>query len=82
MIWLVFALLTGVAVLAVLAPLASRRASQDEAAGDVRADLLSALLNLGYHRALAEKAVDAALKLPADAAFEQRLKEALLALSR
>ncbi len=53
-----------------------------EASSDVRADLLSALLNLGYHRALAEKAVDAALKLPGDAAFERRLKEALLALSK
>ncbi len=61
---------------------AGTQSAADEAAGDVRADLLSALLNLGYHRALAEKAVDAALKLPADAAFEQRLKEALLALSK
>jgi cytochrome c-type biogenesis protein CcmH len=35
MIWLVFALLTGAAVMAVLAPLAFRGASQDETAGDV-----------------------------------------------
>ena len=29
---------------------------------ELRDDLLSALVNLGYHRPLAEKAVDAALK--------------------
>ncbi len=52
------------------------------AAGDVRADLLSALLNLGYHRALAEKAVDAALKLPGEPTFERRLKQALAVLTK
>lgn len=50
--------------------------------GDMRADLLSALLNLGYHRPLAERAVDAALKAPGDAAFEGRLKQALRELAR
>jgi Holliday junction DNA helicase RuvA len=44
---------------------------------DLRADLLSALLNLGYHRTFAEKAVDAALKLPGETTFERRLKQAL-----
>jgi Holliday junction DNA helicase RuvA len=43
----------------------------------LRADLVSALLNLGYHRALAEKAVDGALKTPGDRTFERALKEAL-----
>ena len=43
----------------------------------LRADLVSALLNLGYHRALVEKAVDAALKTPGDRTFERVLKEAL-----
>jgi len=43
----------------------------------VRADLVSALLNLGYHRPLAEKAVEAAVKAAADAPFEQMLKRAL-----
>lgn len=33
MIWIVFALLTGVAVMAVLAPLAMRGAAQDAKAG-------------------------------------------------
>jgi len=43
----------------------------------LRADLVSALLNLGYHRALAEKAVDAAMKVPGEQTFERVLKEAL-----
>ena len=44
----------------------------------VRDDLLSALMNLGYHRPLAEKAVDAALKtIGRDAGFELTLKQAL-----
>lgn len=49
---------------------------------DLRADLLSALLNLGYHRTLAEKAVDAALKLPGETTFERRLKQALQELAK
>jgi Holliday junction DNA helicase RuvA len=48
----------------------------------LRADLLSALLNLGYHRALAEKAVDAALTRPGDRTFERTLKQALQELAR
>jgi holliday junction DNA helicase RuvA len=48
----------------------------------LRADVLSALLNLGYHRALAEKALDAALRAGGDATFERTLKRALQALSR
>jgi Holliday junction DNA helicase RuvA len=43
----------------------------------VRADVLSALLNLGYHRPAAEKAVDAALKAPGEPAFERVLRDAL-----
>src|SRR5207249_4212421 len=44
----------------------------------MRDDLLSALTNLGYHRPLAEKAVDAALKSAGrDAGFERTLKQAL-----
>jgi len=49
---------------------------------DLRGDLLSALLNLGYHRPLAERAVDAALKGGGDRSFEGRLKQALRELVR
>jgi Holliday junction DNA helicase RuvA len=51
-------------------------------AGNLRSDLLSALLNLGYHRAFAEKAVGRALKLPGEATFEARLKQALGELTK
>ncbi len=49
--------------------------------GALRADLLSALLNLGYHRASAEKAVDTALRAGGDASFERALKQALQQLA-
>ena len=46
--------------------------------GGLRPDLISALLNLGYHRPLAEKAVDAALESEGgDATFERTLRRAL-----
>ena len=48
---------------------------------DMRADLLSALLNLGYHRPLAERAVSAALKA-GDGTFQQTLRQALKELAR
>jgi Holliday junction DNA helicase RuvA len=49
----------------------------------VRDDLLSALVNLGYHRPLAERAVDAALKTAGrDAGFERTLKQALRELAK
>ncbi len=48
----------------------------------LRDDLLSALLNLGYHRPLAEKAVDTALKVTPDGDFERTLKQALRELAR
>jgi Holliday junction DNA helicase RuvA len=49
---------------------------------DLHADLVSALLNLGYHRAPAEKAVDAALAGGAEPQFEPLLKHALRQLAR
>jgi Holliday junction DNA helicase RuvA len=52
------------------------------AEGDLRGDVLSALTNLGYQRAAAERAVDAALTARRDLGFEQGLKEALRALTR
>ena len=48
---------------------------------DMRDDLLSALLNLGYHRQLAERAVEAALADPGES-FEQTLRRALRELAR
>jgi Holliday junction DNA helicase RuvA len=52
------------------------------AGGGLRQDLLSALLNLGYHRPLAEKAVEAALARVESPAFETVLKQALRELAR
>jgi Holliday junction DNA helicase RuvA len=53
------------------------------AASDQRADLISALVNLGYQRQAAERAVDAALEaLGPGAAFEAALRQALRGLSR
>ena len=48
----------------------------------VRDDVLSALVNLGYHRPLAEKAVAAAIKVVPDGGFERTLKQALRELAR
>lgn len=52
------------------------------ATGRLRDDLLSALLNLGYHRPLAEKAVDGALAAQPDVTFETALRAALLRLAK
>jgi Holliday junction DNA helicase RuvA len=50
---------------------------------DQRADLLSALVNLGYQRTAAEKAIDAACKaLGAEAPFESVLRHAFRMLAR
>lgn len=48
----------------------------------LRDDLLSALVNLGYHRPLAEKAVASALKTAPNAGFERTLKQALRELAK
>ena len=48
----------------------------------LRDDLLSALMNLGYHRPLAEKAVESAIKALPDVGFERTLKQALRELAR
>jgi Holliday junction DNA helicase RuvA len=49
---------------------------------DLREDVLSALLNLGYHRPLAERAVDSGLKNGGDGDFERMLKQALRELAK
>jgi Holliday junction DNA helicase RuvA len=48
----------------------------------LRTDLLSALINLGYHRPLAERAVNAALQRRDGSGFEATLKHALRELSK
>ena len=48
----------------------------------LRDDVLSALVNLGYHRPLSEKAVDAAVKATPDGSFERTLKLALRELAK
>src|SRR5262245_12899170 len=48
----------------------------------IKDDVLSALINLGYHRPLAEKAVDAAVRVAQDGDFERTLKQALRELAR
>jgi Holliday junction DNA helicase RuvA len=47
-----------------------------------RDDVLSALINLGYHRPLAERAADAAIKGTPDGSFERTLKQALRELAK
>jgi Holliday junction DNA helicase RuvA len=49
---------------------------------DRRADLLSALTNLGYKGAVAEKSVDAALRKSPDAPFEHLLRDILRGMMR
>jgi len=48
----------------------------------LRDDLVSALLNLGYHRSLAQKAVDVVVNEGSDVGFEEALKSALQELLR
>ena len=60
------------------APVAEAADADVEApSGGVRDDVLSALVNLGYHRPLAEKAVAAAINSLPDGGFERTLKQAL-----
>ena len=48
----------------------------------LRADVLSALQNLGYHRPQAEKAIESAVTSMTDPTFEDALKSALRELMR
>ena len=62
---------------------AEMAASHTTAAGEtLRDDVLSALMNLGYHRPLAERAVDSAIKKSSGSSFESVLKHALRELAR
>jgi Holliday junction DNA helicase RuvA len=51
--------------------------AQEPAGGTWRDDLLSALSNLGYQRAVAEKAIDRTLKRAPDLSFEDALRDVL-----
>ena len=69
--------------LAQMAAAPAGAATPEIAPGDRRRDdLLSALQNLGYHRPLAEKAVDATLARADAPTFEQALRGALRELMR
>ena len=48
----------------------------------LRDDVLSALVNLGYHRPLADKAADSAIAALPDGGFERTLKHALRELTK
>jgi Holliday junction DNA helicase RuvA len=69
--------------LAQLTVTAPSDAAPEPAEGErLRADLLSALQNLGYHRPQADKAVNAVLAGAPEASFEQALKGVLRELMR
>ena len=65
-----------------VAPTPEAQAAQLSTGDRLRDDLISALENLGYHRPLAEKAVDASRTSDGDATFEDALKSALRELMR
>jgi holliday junction DNA helicase RuvA len=52
------------------------------ASESLKTDVLSALMNLGYHRPLAERALDAALRAIPSGPFEHTLKYALRELAK
>ncbi len=56
--------------------------SSDDSSDGLRGDVLSALLNLGYHRPLAEKAAARVLEVHGEDTFEATLKAALHELAR
>ena len=56
--------------------------TETPAAETLRGDVLSALINLGYHRPLAERAVESALKVDASRGFESVLRHSLRELSK
>jgi Holliday junction DNA helicase RuvA len=64
------------------APPVAGAAPAPSSADQLRADLLSALLNLGYHRQQAEKAIDVSVTSNPDASFEHALRMALRELMR
>lgn len=68
------------ATLGAAGPLEAGRAAGAD--GDLAGDVLSALLNLGYHRPLAERALRTALAAEPDQTFENVLRRVLKEISR
>jgi len=65
-----------------VAPVAAAGDGASAARPAVGEDVLSALMNLGYHRPLAEKAVATAITALPDGGFERTLKQALRELAK
>jgi Holliday junction DNA helicase RuvA len=63
-------------------PGSGQAAVDAEPGAQLREDLLSALLNLGYQRAAAEKAIDTTLRGRTDNGFEQALRDVLRGLMK
>jgi Holliday junction DNA helicase RuvA len=61
---------------------AASEGGEPEPGDDIKTDLLSALTNLGYNRAVADKAVDAVLKKTPQAEFEALLRDILRQMVR
>ena len=68
--------------LAKLVVTAAGAGPEASASNRLRDDLLSALVNLGYHLVAADKALDAVLAAAPDAPFEQALRAALRELMK
>jgi Holliday junction DNA helicase RuvA len=68
--------------LAAFLPVEGASSVPASAGESLRTDVLSALINLGYHRPLAERALYAALKPGNTGSFEQTLKLSLRELAR
>lgn len=65
-----------------VATLTTGAAAQPAIGGTMRDDLVSALLNLDYHRSAVETAVDAVLKTDGSITFETALRDALKRVAR
>jgi holliday junction DNA helicase RuvA len=68
--------------MATLLPVEMAASPAAAASETLRSDLLSALMNLGYHRPFAERALDAALRAVPDGPFEHTLRYALRELAK
>jgi Holliday junction DNA helicase RuvA len=66
----------------VVPPDAGGAGGSPDAAPTLRDDVLSALINLGYHRPLAERAVDITISATPAGDFERTLKQALRELAK